>query len=321
MLSMTKLGAVGLGMIAALATATVLAQQPGQGRPPARSAGQTLVVNGLIDWLDRSDVSALREGVLKHVEFQVGDHVKAGTEIARLHDESAILTVEKAKVSAEMTGAIKKAQASKELALVQLAMLNKLRAISDKNVSYEEYKKQVAEVEAASAAMLEAQEQQRLAQAELAITERFLAEHSVLAPFNGYVTEKMKNKGESVRANDAILRIVRTDVLRFHGYLPLEAAVRIKGHPVVEVRPVIDDADLPIEQMVFQGKISELNREVATIGRTEVQVFAEITNSSGDFVNIGSELLKGMKAEMTIFLDLQAEEPAKVGARTAVPAR
>ncbi len=113
MLPSPKAAALAVGILTALSVAT-LAQQAAPGaRPPARSTGETLVVDGQIDWLEKSDVSALREGVIKTIEFQVGDRVKADEPIGYLHDEAAKLAVAKAEVAATSTGAIKKAEASR----------------------------------------------------------------------------------------------------------------------------------------------------------------------------------------------------------------
>lgn len=315
-----KTAALSAGLLGALSLAT-LAQQPArtaQVQAARAQDGETLVLSGQIDWLDKSDISALREGVIKKIEFTVGDRVKAGAEIGRLHDESAGLMVAKAKVAATSSGAIEKSKASRLVALTQLAILDNLRKKGTGMVTLEEYKKAEAEVIAATAAVQETEEQRKLAEAELAIAQQALNEHAIIAPFTGYITDRMKGPEEAVRASEPILRLVGTDKLRFFGYLPLESAVRVPEGALVEVRPIIDDAELPIEQMRFKGKVKRLSREISTIGKTEIQVLAEIDNSAGDTNTLGSELLKGMKAEMTIFLPRQA--PAAVGARTAAPA-
>ena len=43
----------------------------------------------------------------------------------------------------------------------------------------------------------------------------------------------MKNPGESVRSNEAVVRLAPTDKYKFVGWVPLETAVRLKGNEAV----------------------------------------------------------------------------------------
>lgn len=287
----------------------------------ARSPGETLVLRGNLDWLEKSDVSALREGVIEQIEYQVGDRVKADTEIGHLHRRSAELALAKARVAAESKGSVLKAQAQKSLAMQQLAMYQNIREKDRRNLSPEELRRAVAEVAVAEAAEQEASENQALAKAEMEIAQQALDEHIIHAPpFTGYVTDRMKNPNESVRASEAVLRIGRTDKLRFHGFLPFESASRVNIGDTVEFRPVIEESDQPIEQKRFTGKVKAISREVNTVGRTEIQILAEIDNDENP-QNPGMELLSGMEGELTILLGTAGNGGGAVTQRTAAPAR
>ncbi len=317
MKSILKGATLALGAFSALAAAA-LAQAPG-GLPaaaPARSPGETIVVGGSIDWIEKSDVTALREGVIRQIEFQVGDRVEANQPIGYLHSKSAELAVKKAEVAAKSIGTIERAKAQKTLATAKLAMLQNLRATNRANVSNEELRNAEAELMIGEAMLMEARENQALAQAELEIANQILDEHTIYAPpFTGYVTERMKGLNESVRSSEAVLRIGRTDKLRFFGYLPLESASRVRRGDLVEVRPVLDDSESPIEQKTFRGKIVNTSQEVSTVNRTELQVLAEIDNPEDS--NPSMRLKAGMKGEMTIFLSTAAPGAQAVG--TAAP--
>jgi multidrug efflux pump subunit AcrA (membrane-fusion protein) len=311
--------AIALGTASALA-ATALGQAPPPGAAPAarpaaaRPAGETLVLGGNIDWIEKSDVTSLREGVIKQIEFQVGDRVEAGQPIGYLHAKSAELAVKKAEVAANSVGSIERAKAQLDVALSKVAMLENLQRGNRANVPPEEMRNAKAEAMIANAMVTEAKENQALAQAELAIARQIHEEHTIYAPpFTGYVTERMKGPNESVRASDAVLRIGRTDKLRFFGYLPLESASRVRPGDLVEVRPVIDDNESPIEGRVFRGKVVNTSQEVSTVNRTELQVLAEIDNPEVD--DSALRLKAGMKGEMTIFLGAPA--PAVGAARRA----
>lgn len=315
-----KGAALAAGVVTSLATAA-FGQVP-TARPaaaPVRSPGETIVVGGSIDWIEKSDVTALREGVIKQIEFQVGDRVEANEPIGYLHSRSAELNVKKAEVAAKSVGPIERAKAQRLLAASKVAMLKNLRASNPKNVTSEEMRNAESEALIADAMLIEATENQALAAAELEIAKQIVDEHTIYSPpFTGYVTERMKGPNESVRASDAVLRIGRTDKLRFFGYLPLESASRVRRGDLVEVRPVLDDSDSPIEDKVFRGKIVNTSQEVSTVNRTELQVLAEIDNPEDPDTSM--QLKAGMKGEMTIYLSTAAPGAPSVGSAPAAAA-
>ncbi len=310
MLRSPKAVAMSVGLIAAL-TAATLAQAPKSASP-----SQTIVITGGITWIEKSDVSSLRPGVIKQMEFQIGDRVEADKPIGYLHDETARLTVERAKVAAASTGAIKKADAQRQAAMATLARFQRLERIGKNYVSPDEMDKAEAEVKVYEAMIQEAQEQQKLAEAELALAEQAVQEHIITAPFTGIIIERMKNPGESINANESVVRLGKIDKLRFFGYLPLESASQVRVGDRVEVHPTISGAELPIEQKRFTGKITAIAAEISTVGRTELQVLAEIENP--DIENAGLSLRPGMQADLTIFLSpaTVTQNSAAAGNRT-----
>jgi RND family efflux transporter MFP subunit len=288
-----KAAAMAAGLIAALAAVT-LAQSP-----PASRADETLAVgDATIDWIEKSDVSALREGVIDKMELQVGHTVALGGTIGLLHTEIAELTVAKARVAATNTAAAKKAEAQRELAIAILARSHRLQ-IRDKNAVS-------IEVKVASAMLQEAMENQKLAIAELDLAKQALKEHTIVAPFDGVITERMKNPGESVRANEPVVRMGKIDKLRISAWIPIEYGFRVKVGDAVEVTPNIPGAVLPIELKKVPGKITFVDPEAEPV-ETKVRVFAEIENKD-------HELRPGLKADMIIRLNTAATQAPAVGA-------
>jgi RND family efflux transporter MFP subunit len=306
-----KAAALAAGVVAAVSLAS-LAQEPAQPQAPSDHSRQ-IVVGGSIDWVEKSDVSALKEGVIAHIELEVGRTVKKGQEIGYLYDKMAELTEAKAKLASENVGEIKKAEAQRELALASLARISRLKVLSgnQKYVSDDEEQKAKAEFSVANALLTSAKEGQNLAKADYDLAIQARKEHHITAPFDGVITDRMKNPGESVRSNEPVVRIGRTNKLRFVGWVSLEVAYRIKGNEVIDVRPMIEGSDLPIEQKKFRGKVTDVSREVSTLRATEVRILGEIDNpEKPDHPEL--ELRQGMKAEMTIYLDAGA---AKVAAK------
>ena len=69
----------------------------------------------------------------------------------------------------------------------------------------------------------------------------------------------MKNPGESVRANEAVVELGNLNKLAADAYVPLEYAYRVKEGQVVEIQPRITGGrgePLPIEKKRFRGKIT-----------------------------------------------------------------
>ncbi len=116
MMTISKsIAAVAAGSLILLGAAAVA--QNGGGQAPADGPGQgvqALVLPDLahLDWIEKSAVAALREGVVEKMELQIGMPVKAGGTIGFLHRRFADLTVEKAKRQAESVGPLEKAQAA-----------------------------------------------------------------------------------------------------------------------------------------------------------------------------------------------------------------
>ncbi len=301
-----KSAALAVGFVTTLSLASL-----GQDSAPVTRGGETLIVDDAnIDWIEKSDVAALREGVIETMELDAGMTVAKGKEIGALHRETADLTVRKAKLAVDGTAAEQKAIAQRDLAVAIVATNVRLNQRGKDMVSQEEMRKAEAEVKVAEAMRLEAIEKRKLDTADLALAKQALLEHTIVAPFSGVVLERLKVPGESVRANEAVVRLGNLDRVRGWAFVPLEYAYRVKEGQIVELQPRLvgtRGAQLPIEQKKFRGKITFVDPQIQAIAETAVRIFAEFDNKN-------HELRPGLKAVMTIYLD---DPPAPaVGART-----
>lgn len=279
------------------------AQQSGSRRAPRASAATaddgSIVVFGTLEWLEVAQLSALQEGNVKWLEPQVGSRVVENQEIGQLHDDIARLNAEKARLVAESQAGLAKARAQFEQAAAKLNRDRKVNEISPGAVSREELDKDTADVNYADALRQEAQEKKAVDAKEAELAETILRQHTIVSPITGYVLDRMKNPGESVRANEPLLRVGKTDRFKFVGWVPLEVSQRIRVGDVVQFRPVEPDAELAIERLVFDGKIMAVNREASTIGSSEVSVLAEINNPPNE-AQPELELIQGMRGEIRI---------------------
>ncbi|OJW21688.1 MAG: hypothetical protein BGO49_10070 [Planctomycetales bacterium 71-10] len=301
---------VALGTLATLSAAAF-----GQGGAAPAPSAATLVLDShenlaTIQWIQVSDVAALREGVIEKMELQLGDAVQEGGVIGTLHKEIAELTVAKSKLAAENQGPALKADAAKEVAAAVVARNRRLLQRKPDLVSQEEVTKAEGELKVAEAQLKEAQEQDAINEAELALAEEMLREHTIVAPFSGVIIKRYKEPSESVQANTAVVKIGNLSRLAANAFVPLEYVSRVKVGQVVELQPRLEgtSGDQPIERKTFRGVIKFVDPEIQPINETAVRIRVE-------FENTDLALKPGLKAAMTIFLD------DAVAARPAATAR
>ena len=312
------IAALSVGCLMLLSVAA-LAQSGGRAAPPANPAVQALVLDepSRIEWIKKSDVAALREGVIEKMELQIGMPVKKGGTIGSLHQKIAELTVAKAKLQAQQAAPEEKAKAQKKVALSVVARNKRLEEKKPGLVSAEDIAKAEGELEVADAQLHEALENQGIAKAELDLAERTVKEHTILAPFDGIIIKRFKEPGEGVHASDAVVRLGDLSKLCVTAYVPLVYAYRVKEDQVVEIQPRITGPSggepLPIDKKRFRGKITFIDPEIQPVAERAVRVRAE-------FENPGFELKPGLMVQMTIYLTPEAAAAAteKVGTtRTA----
>jgi hypothetical protein len=104
---------------------------------------------------------------------------------------------------------------------------------------------------------------------------------------------------------EPVVHFARTDMVRFIGHVPLEAVSRLEKGMIVDLTPVIEGYDDPIEKKRFRGKLVFIGPELSTSRtRAEVQVQANVMN------NQAKELRVGLPAELTVYLDAAQAPPA-----------
>jgi RND family efflux transporter MFP subunit len=307
-MSVSKLiAAVAAGCL--MLSAAALAQNVGAAPRAAEPAVQALVLEELasIDWIEKSDVAALREGVIDRMELQIGMPVKRDGKIGYLHQEMAELTVAKSKLQAAARAPREKAEAQVFVAASKVARDKRLNERKPGMVSAEEVAEHEGELKVADAARKEAIENEGIAKAELHLAERTLKEHTIVAPFDGIIIKRMKHPGESVRANEAVVQLGNPNKLCANAYVPLDFAFRVKEGQVVEIQPRITGGrgePLPIEKKRFRGKITFIDPQIQPVAETAVRIRADFDNPAG-------ELRPGLRVQMTIFLtqDVAAAAP------------
>jgi RND family efflux transporter MFP subunit len=293
-----KAVALTLGLSSMLCVVTIAqAQKPAQGQ--GSDGSQLVIDDARVDWFQKADVAALREGVIDKMELRLGKEVpRAGAEIGRLHKEVADLAVKEAEIQARGQGAILKAEAQKKVAIA-VVMRNRALLARDINyVSKEDVQKAEAEYAAADASWIEAMDTQELAKAKLESAKRAAEEHIIRAPFAGQILEEFVHEGESVHANAPVVRMGNLDKVRVWAYIPIEYLFRVAPGTKITIQPMLGPSrgKQAIEQMQFKGVITSVDQSIQAIGETAVRIYADLDNPN--------HLLKpGMKATMAITLE------------------
>jgi RND family efflux transporter MFP subunit len=312
MFSLTKAAALAAGFVAVLTVVSLSPQLAAQQAPKAEP--ETLVVeDARVDWIEKSHVAALRDGVIERMELQIGMPVAKGKPIGYLHSEMAVLAVKKAQVAVAKTAPAAKAAAQKELAIAVVARNKRLSERDKGYVSREEMAKAEAELKVAEALTVEAKEQRDADQVELELAQQALEEMTIAAPFDGIVIERMKEPGDKVGQAEAVVLLGNLNRLRTYAYIPAAFAYRVKEGDVVDLQPRLvgsGNNPLPIEQKRFRGKISFVDPQIQPEGETAVRIYA-------DFENREHELRPGLKGTLTIYPNTAGTAPAApaVGAR------
>ena len=183
-----------------LASAAHWPRAGGQRQRAGNPGVQALVLEELarIDWIEKSDVAALREGVIEKMELQIGMPVKKNGVIGVLHREIAELTVRKNKLQAKAIAPEEKAKAQKDVAALGRApatsgSTNRSRAWSPPKTS----PRPRASSRSPRPSIHEAEENRGIAEAELDLAKRILEEHTIVAPFDGVIIKRMKTRARA----------------------------------------------------------------------------------------------------------------------------
>ena len=164
-------------------------------------------------------------------------------------------------------------------------------------VSAEDVAKAEGELKVATASIKEAEENREIAQAELDLAKQTLEEHTIKAPFDGIITKRMRNPGESVRANEAVVELGNLNRLAADAYVPIEYAYRVKEGQVVEIQPQqpVAARRCPSRRSGSAARSPSWTPRSSRSARPRVRIRAE-------FENPGWELRPGLEGQMTIFL-------------------
>ncbi|KEF30067.1 AcrA/AcrE family protein [Marinobacter nitratireducens] len=198
------------GALAWLSSAPSLAQTDSPTAPVERSFLQeTVHLDGVIEAVQQSTVSAQTSGTVQKLPFDVDDSVAAGELIVQLEDSKQQAQVNQAKASVEESRA----------ALVDAEQqFSRIESVFERNlVSRQAYDQARNALSAAKA---------RMARAEAALAEarEQLSYTRIVAPYGGILTERHVEVGEAVNPGQPLLSGLSLEQLRVVVDLPQKYA-------------------------------------------------------------------------------------------------
>lgn len=179
-------------------------------------------------------VSSSVPGVLESIEVDRGDMVEPGQVLARLESSVEQAAVAMAEERARAKASLRSSEARLELERSDLGrtrVLRERKVASDAESQNAETRTRVAEME-----LLAAQEEQRLAELDLARTRAVLARRSIESPIRGVVVRVTGSPGEYFE-EQPILELAELDPLYIEVFVPLAQFGRIELGSTARVRP------------------------------------------------------------------------------------
>ena len=229
-------------------------------------APEVLVLTGIVQADQRSDVTADTQGKVVNVMIERGQRVKLGQAVVQLDVRSAALSASEARANLEA------ARAQKGLADEEC---KRTKTLMDKGaITASEYDRQMTQCTAAL-------QQVSAAQARTEMMSKSVSDGLVRAPFDGVIADRMISPGEWVSPGKPLFTLVKDDPLKIELSVPEGAVEAVKAGQRVEVKSVA------YPDKTYQATVNRIGGE---IGKTR----SLIVEAQFDK---GTDLVPGMFAE------------------------
>ncbi len=197
---------------------------------------ETLAVYGRLVARQSGVIASRVRGAVGEIQVQVGDRVKKGDVLVTL--VTNMLNAERALKAAELrqfTASIRTVGTQLQLAAQEMERLERLRKSSAFSVA--RYEDKQREVERYRSAITEARAKAEQSQAELMMADINLTNASIIAPFDGVVSQRYVEVGNYVGVGDKVVSVINDTSLEVEAEIP---SFRLSGLTIntsVTVRP------------------------------------------------------------------------------------
>ncbi len=237
-----------------------------------------LMLDGHIEAVNKSTVSAQTGGVISKLNYDVGDFVKKGGLIARISAQTQKSSLKQAKAAVnEAYAAIKRAEAAviQAQAATREAQANyaaaraefeRVQGLYEKRIvpksQYDQaeaaMKSALARVESAKAGLNAAKAAQTAAQSGLASAKAELSKAGeqlgyteVVAPYSGIVTERHVELGEVVSSGTPIMTGISLAEMRAVTNIPQRQILKVRKYKTARLFVDGDKAGIPVKKLTF----------------------------------------------------------------------
>ncbi|GGE41607.1 nodulation protein NolF [Agaricicola taiwanensis] len=214
-------------------------------------------VSGSLQPVRRTSLTAKVSGTLSEVLVDVGDKVKAGDVIARFDTRDFINSLDERKATLAATSAQLK---------VAEQTLARTRQLSGSGISSR------AALDEAEASVLQFRAQERALQAQVESAQKNLNDTVVRADFDGFVSARNVEEGQTVGVNAELVSIVDLSTLEVAAGVPTNRIAEVAVGQKARLR--IDGFD----GRVFEAEVRRIS-PVATANSRSIHVFLDIDNS------------------------------------------
>lgn len=233
--------------------------------------GDRVVFTGSVKAEERYDASAKISGVIRQVNFNVGDVVRRGDVLATLDDDEHILNVEQAEASLLVARANAQDQESQlEIARRDFERSQNLRRESV--ISAQEFDRADATLKAQEAKYETAIAQVRLAEASLNTAKVILGYTRVIAewtvgPPQRVIGQRYMDAGNLVTSNIPIISVLDISTVR------AVISVSEKEYPKISLNDLVTVTTDAFPGRKFMGRVARIPQELGTLTReAEVEV-------------------------------------------------
>ena len=218
---------------------------------PVRSSGDKMSVEwpGTTEAFEAANIFARASGYIDKRNVDIGDHVKAGQLLAQVTAPELDHQIAQAEATlAQMQAAFRQAQANKDLAQVTWGRDSKL--VQEGWVTKQQGDTDRLTLQAQEGALDVAQANIKAEQAQLSVLRQQKAYQSVVAPFDGVITQRNIDIGSLVQADATsgtfMFTIMHSDVIRIQLYVPQDEAFGLSPGVAAVVRvPEIPGRSFP----------------------------------------------------------------------------
>ena len=220
--------------------------------PVVSTAPANYELPGRTEPLETATIFTRATGIVRERKFDIGDHVKAGEELAIIDVPDVDRAVDAARASVDQ--ATSRAKTARQVGDRAAALL------TTRAVSKEESETRISSADESEAAL-------QVAKAELARLEVLQKFASVRAPFDGTISARNFDRGDRMRGDSAtsegwLYKLVRLDTLRFVISATPDLALRLSTEATAKVR----FTELPGK--VFTAKLARTSQTFDTTSGT-----------------------------------------------------